>query len=322
MKRILYLFLALVMAIGLAACGSQPAETDNDSNKQNDLSVATTDGSTVDYTEEMPNQEIDWEYEQKVDQGLIDKEYGLDLSGYDEHGNWSSGRMWVKKTENSWDAVHTYYGYIDTEGNLVGQWHEVGGIYYMDKDSLDAFEKDETLAQWKKPADFDGDYAVVNCGDCTEVIDLQGNTVVKYTYYSVSSYEPKIFAITSTLQIHVYIPRTDRDNLHILRIDNGEVTDIAVTEDGSDYMPSYVRLRDSTFTYWFYNSILEESEFCTFDLDGNLLVQGTTKYKVVNVYPANDGSKTAVLIFVGADTNEWYVEVDAEGNWLSEPARY
>lgn len=331
MKKVFAFLLAVTMLMTLTACGKKkttaPATIPGDNPPMaEDIAdpglTLEDDLRNQERAQELaPNQEIDLDWEAQQDSIY---EYGIDLSMYDDHGQWSSDRMWVKKLESSWDkAEAAYFGYIDRNGDLVGQWHEKGYILYSDKEGLENFANDTAAtALWNKPADFSGNYAVVSCGDCTEVIDLNGNTVVKYVYFSASSWEPQVFQIEDDLQIHVYCPKDDSNNLHMLRIQNGRATDIAVTTDDSMYMPPYVRMRNDTFTYCFYSSVLEKSDYCTFDLNGNLLVQGTTTYEVTNVYPATDGSATAALIFVGADKNEWLVEVDAQGTWLTEPTAY
>ena len=320
MKKAFALLLAILLVVSQSACGRK--STAAASNISSSVSRETAPGESLgqNETEEMLNQEVDWEYEQKVDQGLNDPAYGLDLSAYDDHGAWSSERMWVQKTENFWDSVKIYYGYIDTEGNLVGQWHEKGGI---DEAELDAFEEDPSaLSQWTKPGDFQGNYAVVNCGDCTEVIDLQGNTVVKYAYYSVSSFEPKVFQIEDDLQVHFYYPRVDRDRLYMLVIESGQANAVPVTTNAWPYTPKSIKRIDGIFTYHEYNSVVDESFFFLLDEDGQLLAEGSLPgYEVIRVQPLADG-RGAEVVFIGADGNQWCVDVDVEGTWLGEPEAY
>lgn len=321
MKRILCLCLVLVMMLGMAACGNQVIIPDKeDSSEQDTPNTATPSNTSQNYSEEEPNQELDWEYEQKVDQGLIDPVYGLDLSGYDEHGNWSSDRMWVKKTENSWDAVHTYYGYIDTSGNLVGQWHEEGGIYYMDKAEMDAFSE-ATNSSWKKPGDFCGNYAFIDCGDCTEIIDLDGNTVFKYAEYSVWDPSSAFMSTDGNRCVQFYYPHDDQYNLHMLSIEDSVAEDITIT--GCDYIPAYIqKLNDDYFTYVFNSNVMEMNFFGLISKNGELLVNGTLEgYEVVDVYPPGEGYAGAIT-FVGADKKTWGVKVTADGTWIGEPFNF
>ncbi len=324
MKKAFALFLSLMLVISLPACTGKPASAPSvtfpDVSSYVSNEAQSSESAQNSDPEEMPNQEVDWEYEQKVDQGRIDPVYGLDLSEYDDHGAWSSERMWVQKTENSWDSVKTYYGYIDTQGSLVGQWHEKG---WIDEAQLDAFEEDpSTLSAWKMPSDFQGNYAVINCGDCSEVIDLQGNTVVKYAYYSVTSFEPKIFQMEDDLQIHFYYPRTDHDRLYMMVIESGTANTIPVTTNAWPYTPQSIKCIDGIFTYYDYNSVLDESFFFLLDENGQLLTEGSLQgYEVVLVWPLADGTG-AQVVFIGVDGNKWCVDVDAEGNWLGEPEEY
>ena len=69
----------------------------------------------------------------------------VDLSMYVEHGEWSCGRVWVKKTEESWDSSNTYVGYLDENGNLVGEWHPA--------------------SVWSRPNNFVNDFAFVGTGE-------------------------------------------------------------------------------------------------------------------------------------------------------------
>lgn len=74
-----------------------------------------------------------------LNQGIYDPDYSkdgedepsIDYAAYDDYGEWSCDRIWVRKTEKTWDSVAEYFGYLDRDGNLVGDWHpvkqEVGG---------------------------------------------------------------------------------------------------------------------------------------------------------------------------------------------------
>lgn len=314
MKKLFLLLIAMAITLCLAACGEDASIRENDTEVLGEHTGDNSNQQTDDWEEEIPNQEItDFDY----------AEYGVDLSAYDDHGEWSSDRMWVKKIENSWDEVKTYYGYIDREGNLVGQWHEKGYIMYDERDKLDAFVNDQSaLSPWSNPNDFVGNYAMVGCGDCTEIIDLQGNTVVKYAYYSVSTFAPRALQFGEDKLVLFYYPHNDRDNLHMMTVENGSAKDRIVIENAELCAPKDVKtILNFGFACCNYNFILEKSEFALMDLDGNLLVYGTTTYEVVDIYPSN-GEAAGRIVFIGADENEWVVDVDAYGNWLTEPVAY
>ena len=108
----------------------------------------------------------------------------LDLSQYDIVGDWSEGKAYVHKTEGSYDYVKGSFAYIDTKGNLVGQWHS-------DK-------------EWVCPTDFCGDRALVYLGTnavstpiyvggyyqkaCYAVINEQGQEM--YRFAASLMYQP------------------------------------------------------------------------------------------------------------------------------------
>ena len=305
MKRIWMLLLAGAVTLSLAACGGAPAS-----------SGTSRPTGPADQQEELLDQEIPQNQTPETTPAG-----GPDLSAYTDHGEWQSGRMWVRKTESSWDGVQDFLGYIDTDGNLVGQWHPDDGVYYFDEAALEAFEAEpEMTAAWKEPGDFQGNYAVINCGDCTEVIDLQGNTVAKYAYYSVSTYVPKVFALEDDLQIHFYYPRTDRERLFMLRIENGTAEAVPVTENLWPYAPEEIRCIDKEFVYCDYNSIVDESFFFILDENGQTLTEGSLPgYEAVTIRSRSSGDAAAELVFLGEDGNRWCVEIDARGSWLGDP---
>ena len=123
-KKTLAALLAVLMML-LVACGNS----------------GHIPGDNPPMMEDIPNQEIDWEWEAKQEEAYNphyskeDKNKPfIEYASFDEYGEWSEGFMWVRRTEKSWDKVTEYIGYIDQEGNVVGGWHEF--VERSDKDNF------------------------------------------------------------------------------------------------------------------------------------------------------------------------------------------
>ena len=153
-KKLLAGLLSALTILSLASCGNS----------------GFSSGEYSPETEDVPNQEIDPEWEAEQEQIY---EYGIDLSMYDDHGEWSNGRMWVHRTDSDWDHSEGYYAYIDTEGNVVGEWHS-------DQSWIcpQPFVSDRTLVYLGSDLD---DTPMRDSGYCEKayyaVIDLQGRLI-------------------------------------------------------------------------------------------------------------------------------------------------
>lgn len=111
---------------------------------------------------------------------------------YDDYGEWSCGRIWVKKTEAIWDSSQSYYGYLDDKGNLIGDWHLVQDRdnSYADYHNKEDYDNSDTT-MWKKPYDFKNNYAFIlkahirhdnnlmggYGGSCFDIININGDVI-------------------------------------------------------------------------------------------------------------------------------------------------
>lgn len=311
-KKMLNALLAALMLLTLAACGNR----------------GTIPGDNPPEFEDIPNQEIDPEWEAEQEQKYKQEQYGLDLSMYDAHGEWSYDRMWVHKTEESWDAVKGYYGYIDREGNLVGEWHE--------ETTFDnAFEDEDFLsyelktAPWKVPGDFQGEYAVVlysGSGStvssaCVEIVDMQGNSIGRFapdfTTYSYKSNELMVNDFARKLTEEVLFWDGDKFEVCMSWIENGQ---FYTRELEGDYLCA-LDIQDQIngyYPHWYYNDIGKWSYYGLIAENGDHVFGGKMDYEVTNVIPSAEG-ETVSVYFIGADEREYEVVMDFDGNWLADP---
>ena len=311
-KKTLAALLAALMLFSLAGCGNS----------------GHIPGDNPPMMEDIPNQEIDPEWEAEQEKKYDMEQYGLDLSAYDAHGEWSYDRMWVHKTEESWDAVKGYYGYIDREGNLVGEWHE-------EKTNDNSFENEEFLsyeletAPWLVPGDFQGGYAVILCAGSgstvasarVEVIDTQGNSVGRFVpdfgTYSYRTDELMVNDFAQKLSEEVLFWDRDMFDVCMSWIESGQ---FYTRELEGDYMCA-LDIQDQIngyYPHWYYNDSGKWSYYGLIAENGDHVFGGKMDYEVTKLVPsAND--ETVSVFFIGVDGREYEVVMDFDGNWLAEP---
>ena len=294
---------------------------------------------------EYGDQEIDWEDEELQQQNV-------DLSAYDDHGEWSDGIMWVHKTEGSYDYVEGSFAYIDSTGKVLGQWHS-----------------DE---EWICPLDFNGDRALVYLGSDVDstpmigwgnyekayyvVIDAQGQE--RYSF--VTFINPPYIEVngSSNTQLHEfdedgylyyevcidtygYIDGDDPSTwttTHLLIPDeNSFIKDIVfekftghsydgkrlayvydVDQFADEYENGYITYLD------FFTQNGQSYQYCfCFDLDGNLVLDvgaSMGDYYIWELPEVTDDGNLEV-IFSGQDGNEYEVLMSMSGEWLTEPSK-
>lgn len=340
MKKLIFASVIFAVLITLAACGRSDMMNDD-----------------------VPNQEVDWEWEQEQDNNYNpnyskegkDKPF-IDYASYDDYGEWSNGRMWVHRTDSGWDHSEGYYAYIDTEGNVVGDWHSDQSWicpqpFVCDRTAVyRGSDLDDT------PMRNDGHYEKAYY----DVIDLQGE--VRYSF--VTYVNPNFFeAPTNTEQL-----RTNKSILHNFD-ENGYLyykvhTDVNGYSNGGDVdtwpkthllIPDTSGfLRDIEFEPYIWDTYQHWTMIVDYDLDAFApqYVNGYLRYE--NTYTANGqrfidfiyfdqngkiainvmdymGSYTPTALsdvrddqtfsvtFRGKDGEEYQIDMDFEGNWLTEP---
>ena len=319
-KKALAVLLTALMILSLASCGNS----------------GSIPGDNPPEFEDIPNQEIDPEWEAEQEQKYEQEQYGLDLSMYDDHGEWSYDRMWVRKTEESWDAVKGYYGYIDREGNLIGEWHE-------ERTNDNSFRNEEFLsyeletAPWRVPGDFQGEYAVVLCNGsgstvssaCVEVVDMQGNSVGRFapdfrTYsYKTDELMLKDFAgkLNEDVLFFDYDDFLEDDNIHMMWIENGTLCESVVkTNAWSAYWIQDLTNGYYPFLYYYkahYNPSDDDCRFGLIDQNGVEVFYKEWQYEVKEITPLEN--RTVAIEFIGIDENKYTAVMDFDGNWVEEP---
>ena len=283
-----------------------------------------------------------------------------DLSEYDMIGEWSDGKLWVHKTEGSYDYVEGNFAYIDTDGNLIGQWHS-------DK-------------EWLIPTEFCNDRALVYIGnDLEDQIPICDHGYDQKAYYAVVDengqerfhfiasleYQPILNIIHNTDEQRLFVNR----DVHEFK-ENGYLfykTKRCIWEDMDDDDPStwpktnilipdeqdfirHITLESYTDDVWngyqmvveydldcfgeeFVNGYLTYQntyrangatflDYLYFDLDGNIAldVADHIDYTIQEITDVRD-DLTIGVTFVGADGNSYIVDMDMNGNWLNEPVR-
>ena len=280
---------------------------------------------------DIPNQEVDPEWEAEQEQKYEMEQYGIDLSMYDDHGEWSYDRMWVHKTEESWDSVKGYYGYIDRKGNLIGEWHEekTDGNMTFTYDDFVSYRVE--TSPWIMPGDFQGDYAVILCAGhrtshaCLEVINAKGESIGRFVPdFTIASYN------TNEALLNTYAKKLSNDMI-FWDID-WNATAMAWVANGTLYTRE---IKDANFMsacdvkakingyypHWYYyeDGTDSKSYFGLIAENGDHVLQSEMDYEVIKMVPLNN--KTVRVHFIGADEREYEVVLDFDGNWLTEPER-
>lgn len=275
----------------------------------------------------------------------------IDLSAYDEYGEWHCGRMWVHKTDGGYDHKEGFYAYIDEKGELITEWH--------------------SDQEWIVPFDFDQDVALVYTGRdiamINGVVKSQVSQPVSYNLIDLNG--NFITAISASAYSHgVFLE--DRDNwadggfnrkydndpephafneygvLFFNRVHNslyGQHLCYALLTDGTVIQLTYYAQQQYLENYYenmnlngfgerFVNGYLKYSDYAKasgkgydinlfFDKEGNVAADLTDFPYVIREISDVSGEKTIDVTFVGVDDNLYCVTVDLNGQWLNEPVR-
>lgn len=306
--------------------------------------------------EDIPNQEIlETEYNPHYSKEDKDKPF-IDYAAYDDYGEWSCDRIWVRKTEKTWDSVSEYYGYLDTKGNLVGDWHPVNENtsdrynYRSLSEAYAAFDKSSANA-WNFCRDFVGGFAINSIGTYQDSDGMYTATycpmleIVNKNGEVVHSFIPLEYAgdWSSALKYEFnfinYMPifyvATDAVWTAIGTYGGGEPAMFMIFPEGNDVRE--VMIEGSTGEDGFYNvdhfyhdlnNRMFKNGYCSmisslgdkaylFDEDGKTVFSTEFDYRITNLYADDD---VVYMTFIGADGETKYcVEMDFEGNWLNDP---
>ena len=252
-----------------------------------------------------------------VQQGAImNSEPAVDLSAYEKHGNWSCGRIWVQKTDSTWDSSQTVCGYLDEKGQLVGRWHSID--------------------EWKYPMDYVNNYALVGIEAkfyaanlkpiiAMEVIDYNGNTIASLDVHSHYNGNMNYYKSGDITQFNTYgyafcetAVHEDtyvRSSGYCMIGPDGKVTKL-------DSQMDIYSLDD--FQGYFSEGYMYYSNKYYFNTSGKLMLDFSDgleryfgqKYSIITLYPIEDG--LAKVVFEGKDGKKYFIVVDLYGNLLTE----
>lgn len=307
--------------------------------------------------EDIPNQEIDAEWEAAHGDGNWEEP---DLSEYDILGEWSDGKRMVHKTEGSYDYVEGSFAYIDTQGNILGEWHS-------DK-------------EWLYPTDFCNDRALVYLGD-----DLGSNTPIcdhgydQKAYYSIIDEQgQERFSFLASLEyqpiLEIYHNKDERvlfvnrsvhefeDNGYLFFTVNRCVWEGMDDDDPSTWPKSYLLIPDEdefvklisfesytgdvwngqtlivnydldSFAREYVNGFITYQDrykangdwfedYLIFDMNGKIVldVAANVDYQIVSISDVRD-NKTICVEFVGVDGNHYTVDMKLDGTWGTKPEK-
>ena len=313
--------------------------------------------------EEIPNQEIDPEWEAKQEE-TYNPHYTkdsrnkpfIDYASFDDYGEWSCDRLWVKKTEATWDSVAEYYGYIDTEGNLVGEWHPVNQDIsdqsnYRDLNmAYDALMNDE-LHGWDYCRDFVGGFAINPIGTyqdsagmytatycpMLEIVNKNGEVVhsflpleyardkstsMKYEFNFVN-YMPIFYVSTAAAWNADGSYAGEVPAMYIIFPEGNDVREVRIEgsygEGGFYNVDHFMNdLGNRMFVNGYCSMIdWDGSRAYLFDENGKTVFWYEFDYRITQLY-VND--EVVSMYFIGADGKTTYcVDMDFNGNWLNEP---
>lgn len=279
----------------------------------------------------------------------------VDLSEYDEHGDWHCGRMWVHKTDGGYDHKEGYYAYIDESGALITDWH--------------------SDQEWIVPFDFDQDVALVYTGrDRAIAAGVERSQTSQPVSYDLIDLDGNLlnFFVASAYTTRVYLE--DRDNwanggfhrgqgnhptphafnqygllffnlVHDDPLGYGNHTCGVLFTDGTlleftheypveglrsyyqrsmdlsgfgeQYVNGYLSYHDSVS----YTSKEHYNIYLFFDMDGKVAADLTQFPYTIRSVSDVSTDKTIEVIFYGVDENLYRVTVDMDGTWLDEPVR-
>ena len=294
---------------------------------------------------------------EKIEEESSEQEIVLDLSEYDIVGEWSDGKAMVHKTESSYNYVEGSFAYIDTNGNVLGEWHS-------DKD-------------WLYPADFCNDRALVYLGNnldsramCDHGYDQKAYYVLidekgqeRFAFAASLEYQPILNIMQVPDENRLFINREIHEfeeNGYLFFKEKRCVWEGLDDDDSNTWPKSYLLIPDEnefvrlisfesyTDDIWngeplivdydldcfgeeYVNGYLTYQnrykangsmfqDYLLFDLDGNIAldVAAYMDYSIWGISDVRD-DLTFSVEFGGVDGNNYTVDMDLNGNWLTEP---
>lgn len=247
-----------------------------------------------------------------------EQEINLDLSQFEDCGEWSDGLIWCKSSHDDWEKGTTYtFAYYNEQGTKVSQ--DFDSEIYKPNDSENGWIIIDVISSHN----YDG------------LGKIEPNTYKKLIYYSMN--------FNSVCTLYCYVPydrpfsfSRQEDKLYFV----GSFEQYADTyglyclnKDGS-----YIKFKlpDDIYATDFYYDDLEISEYDSghyyigdglfhtdfeyiFD-DKGYLILDLTQTKINNIYNINFISDNNIEVsFRGADNNYYICTMDLQGNIIKEP---
>lgn len=249
----------------------------------------------------------------------------FDLSSYDSHGNLSCGRIWVTKTESSWDSSpKRYYAYLDINGNVIYGWKEIGTV-------LGVHGKTEYVDDCL-PLDYVNDRAIIigvrSDSKCSlQIIDLKGNELISPEHIYIDEYD--YFENGEMIYNYAYTNFDENGIFYFIgkvwwdgntEGDRGfyfiDTTGIHRFNAKMNLSESLLNSVEKIDKYFF---VKQGIYTCLFDSKGEVILNFREKANIepYKIEMLEDHQLKAY--FIGKDNKDYQCILDFNGNFLSEP---
>lgn len=340
-EKLLAGLLSALMLLSLVGCGGKDS---------------LPEGGVAPY-EDIPDQKItETEYDPNYSKEGKNKPF-IDYAVYDDYGEWCCDRMWVRKTEKTWDSVAEYFGYLDRDGSLVGEWHPVkqdltAEYNYRDLQEAYAALDQPGISEWEFCRDFVGGFALNSIGTyqdsdgmytatycpMLEIVNRNGEIVHSFIpldyagpdKYSALKYEfnfvnylPIFYASTAAVWNADGSYAGESPAMYIIFPEDDDVREVLIegsTGEKGFYNVDhfYYELSNREFINGYCSMISSIGDRAyLFDENGKTVFEVEFDYRITKLYAKDD---IVYMHFIGADKETSYcVEMDFDGNWLTEP---
>jgi hypothetical protein len=279
----------------------------------------------------------------------------VDLSAYDDHGDWSCNRMWVHKTDSGYDHSEGYYAYIDDTGNLITDW-------WPDDIWIRPFDYDDGTAlvyTGIERAEEIGGVVPVSCYQPVSyvILDLDGREISLFTasaYYEYwsegdgdtwanvdpHSTDTKLYRYQFNDYGLLFYDKVYDEKFaypyyehHVIFKDGTDITFEPYTKEFSSGSVYNIERHSATMDSNGFKENFENGYIVFWDIASSgyiILIYNENGEIVADLsdfsYPVQDVSNvsedgTVDITFRGKDSNYYVVTVNMDGEWLNEPVK-